>query len=159
MFTSYDHPEEAAERMPETLVDILRRRATEKPSHLAYTFLADGEFEEANITYAGLDKRARAIGASLSTIATSGERALLVYPMGLEFISSFFGCLYGGVTAVPAYSPDPDSLQRTLRRLIPIIRDARPLVALTTSSSLRLIEKVTHDHQELSSMHWITTEA
>ena len=39
------------------------------------------------------------------TSSAAGERALLLYPPGLEFIAAFFGCLYAGVVAVPAYLP------------------------------------------------------
>jgi acyl-CoA synthetase (AMP-forming)/AMP-acid ligase II len=35
----------------------------------------------------------------------SGERALLLYPPGLDYLAAFFGCLYAGVVAVPAYPP------------------------------------------------------
>lgn len=39
---------------------------------------------------------------------------LILYPPSLEYIGAFFGCLYAGVIAVPAYPPDPSRLQRTL---------------------------------------------
>ena len=60
-----------------------------------------------------------------------GERALLIYPPGLDYIAAFFGCLYAGVIAVPAYPPNPAQLKRTLPRLGMIAHDARPSVALT----------------------------
>ena len=37
-----------------------------------------------------------------------GDRALLLYPPGIEFIPAFFVCLYAGVIAVPAYPPRPE---------------------------------------------------
>ena len=53
-----------------------------------------------HLTYAALDYEARSIGALLQSYRARGERALLLYPTGLEFIAAFFGCLYAGVTAV-----------------------------------------------------------
>src|SRR5229473_792550 len=88
-----------------SLVEILRWRALHQPDRLAYTFLQDGEKEEVHLTYADLDRRARAIAARLQSLAAYGERALLVYPQGLEFIAGFFGCLYAGVIAIPVYPP------------------------------------------------------
>ena len=85
-----------------TLVEILRRRATEDPGGRAYTFLRDGEVEASSLTWADLDRRSRAIAARLQADLRPGARALLLYPPGLEFIAAFFGCLYAGVTAVPA---------------------------------------------------------
>lgn len=90
---------------PNTLVELLRWRADQQPDSLAYRFLQDGDSEIVSITYAELDQRARAIGAWLESLSSAGERALLLYPPGLEYIASFFGCLYAGLTAVPAYPP------------------------------------------------------
>ena len=54
-----------------------------------------------------LDRRARVIAARLQLELSPGDRALLVYPAGLEFIAAFFGCMYAGVVAVPATYPKP----------------------------------------------------
>lgn len=82
-----------------TLVEALRWRALQQPEQRIYTYLIDGELEGAQLTYAALDCQARAIGALLQSYKASGERALLLYPTGLEFIAAFFGCLYAGVIA------------------------------------------------------------
>src|SRR5690349_17515686 len=119
-----------------TLVDLLRWRALHQSDRRAYTFLIDGETDEVALTYWELDRQARAIGAMLQRVAAPGERALLLYPPGPEYIAAFFGCLYAGVIAVPAYPPNPARLDRTLPRLRAIASDARPRVALTTSSIL-----------------------
>ena len=58
-----------------------------------------------HLSYAGLDERARAIAALLQEHGAAGERVLLLYPPGLDYIAAFFGCLYAGVVAVPAYPP------------------------------------------------------
>src|SRR5262249_20589376 len=87
-----------------------------------------------------------------------GQPALLVYPPGLEFISAFFGCLYGGAIAVPVYPPDPMRLERSLPRLRAIIDDARPVVALTTSQFLPMIEGMFAQAPDLRSLCWLTTD-
>jgi acyl-CoA synthetase (AMP-forming)/AMP-acid ligase II len=121
-----------------TLVEILRWRASRQPDQRAYTFLVDGETEEAHLTYAELDRRARAIAARLQSLGAAGERALLVCPPSLEYIAAFLGCLYAGVVAVPVYPPDPMRVERTLPRLLAIANDARPVVVLTTSLFLSM---------------------
>ena len=45
---------------PTTLVDLLRHRADRQADDRAYTFLVDGESEEAHLTYGELDRQARA---------------------------------------------------------------------------------------------------
>ncbi|MFQ5768662.1 MAG: AMP-binding protein, partial [Acidobacteriota bacterium] len=84
----------------ESLSQILLTRAQEAPDQTAFTFLADGEREEQSITCRDLDAGARAVAASLQAAGGKGERALLLFPSGLEFIQAFFGCLYAGVVAV-----------------------------------------------------------
>ena len=93
--------------VPISLVDILRWRAKNQPHRLAYRFLADGEYDEVVLTYEDLDRRARSIGALLQSSARVGDRALLLFPPGLDFIAAFFGCLYAKIMAIPAYPPHP----------------------------------------------------
>ncbi len=125
---------------PTTLVELLRWRATHFSNNRAYTYLQDGEEKDLLVTYADLDRRARAIGAWLQSLGAAGQRALLIYPPGIEYITAFFGCLYAGVTAVPAYPPDPTRLNRTLPRLQAIARDAQASLVLTNDSILSMIK-------------------
>ena len=110
-----------------TLTEILCRRARQQPDRTAFTFLADGEVETERLTYAELDQRARAVAALLGESGARNERVLLLFDAGLEFITSFFGCLYAGAVAVPAPPPHPARLGRTHRRVQGIAGDsARP---------------------------------
>ena len=104
-----------------TLAHLLRWRAYHQPERMAYTFLLDGETDEACLTYSELDARARSIAATLQKLNARGERVLLLYPPGLEYIAAFFGCFYAGAVAVPAYPPAPN---RRCSRLQTIIADA-----------------------------------
>src|SRR5262245_21766011 len=101
----------ASEGHRSTLVDVARLRAQETPEAEVYTFLTDGE--GASLTCGELDRRARTIAVALRDAAARGDRVLLLYPPGLEFITGFFGCLYAGVIAVPAYPPSPARLAQT----------------------------------------------
>jgi len=115
-----------------TLTQALRLRAAVSPGRRAYTFLADGEEEAEHLDYRELDERARAIAAALRRACAVGDRALLLYPPGLDFVAAFFGCLYAGVIAVPAYPPRSP---RMLPRLQAILEDSAPAVALSTSAA------------------------
>lgn len=141
-----------------TLVEILRWRALQQPEQRTYTYLVDGEAEGDNLTYAALDHQARSIGSLLQSCQASGERALLLYPAGLEFISAFFGCLYAGVIAVPLPPPNPAQSQRSLPRLRAIVSDAQPSVVLTTSAILSTAEGLFRQAPELQKMHWLATD-
>ena len=89
------------------IVEILQRRAISQGDDTAYIFLKDSEHQEIRLTYQELDYQAKAIAIELQQYVAPGSRALLVYPYSaaLEFITAFFGCLYGGVVAVPCHPP------------------------------------------------------
>src|SRR5262245_43926771 len=90
-----------------TLVQILQARADIHPERLAYTFLADGEDTEDNLTFAGLVQRARVVAAELQRLELQDSRALIVYEPGLDYLIALLGCFFARVVAVPVYPPDP----------------------------------------------------
>jgi acyl-CoA synthetase (AMP-forming)/AMP-acid ligase II len=139
-----------------TLVDLLRQRAGEQPDQLAHTFLVDGEREEINWTYRDLDRRARAIASWLRPLVSVGDRVLLFYPSGLEYIAAFYGCLYVGAIAVPVYPPRRN---RSLLRLQTIVADAQAAVALTTSSVLARIEPLFATNPYLQPLFWMPSDS
>src|SRR5690349_2110011 len=122
---------------PASLVGLLRVRAGERPDHPVYRYLAEGG-EEILLSTGELDRLARGIAARLAERgAVRGDRALLLYPPGLELVAAFFGCLYAGVVAVPAYPPRN---ARGLPRLRAIAADAGPRFVLTPQSLLSRVE-------------------
>jgi acyl-CoA synthetase (AMP-forming)/AMP-acid ligase II len=141
-----------------TLLDLLRWRASSQSERRAYTFLLDGETEEVHITYGELDRRARAIGALLQQHIAPGDRALLLYPPGLDYIAAFFGCMYAAIIAVPVYPPNPARPARTLPRLHDITLDACPAAILTNSSFLSVSAKFAAQDATLATMQWLATD-
>ncbi|NJM88373.1 MAG: fatty acyl-AMP ligase [Hydrococcus sp. RU_2_2] len=146
----FEHPVKAT-----TLVDLLRYRAIAQPDLKGYTFLTDGETEEVSLTYGELDRKARTIAVYLQSFCDPGDRALLIYPPGLDYIVAFFGCLYAGVIAVPAYPPRPN---RLATRLQTMIADAQPKVALSVRSVLGNLERQWERSPELKTLHWAATD-
>ncbi|MEQ8756843.1 MAG: fatty acyl-AMP ligase [Coleofasciculus sp. G1-WW12-02] len=141
-----------------TLTELLRWRALQHPDKLAYKFLVDGKPEGPELTYADLDRLARAIGAWLQQHSARGERALLLYPQGLEVIAAFCGCLYGGIIAIPVPPPDGGRMKRTLPRLRSIVQDAQASICLTTGRILSLLENGREEFPEFDQMQWLDTE-
>ncbi len=83
-----------------------------------------------------------------------GQRALLLYPAGLEFIAAFFGCLYAGVIAVPVYPPRRN---RSLNRIQAIADDAEAKVALTTDLVLNRVMPLIDETPHLKQLTWLPT--
>ena len=137
-----------------TLVDLLRKRAVQQPHKIAFTFLKDEETASISLTYQDLDRYAQAIAAQLMSYGVSGERALLLYPPGIEFIAAFFGCLYAGVVAVPAYPPRSNQSISTLQA---IVASTQAKVALTNQFLLAKMERLSQN-LELAALRWLCTD-
>ncbi len=120
--------------LPPTLFHLLRERVDSRLA-VGFRFLEEGDPDGPTTcwNWRELDRRARMIAGRLQALGYAGERALMLFPPGLDFVAGFFGCVYAGVIAVPAYPPDPTRLASTLPRLQSIVRDARPALLLTTS--------------------------
>jgi acyl-CoA synthetase (AMP-forming)/AMP-acid ligase II/alkylation response protein AidB-like acyl-CoA dehydrogenase/acyl carrier protein len=136
-----------------TLGDLLRQRVLHQPQHVGWRFLPDGETDAATLTYAALDRQARTIAATLQLAGLAGERALLLYPPGLDYIAAFFGCLYAETIAVPAYPP---RRHHSLDRVGAIARDAQSRVILTTIALKQEMQSIA-DQSGLPTATWITT--
>ncbi|MEW2287329.1 AMP-binding protein [Streptomyces sp. NPDC047841] len=134
-----------------TLVHILRDRALENPDATAYVFLVDGEDDERRISYRELYAAAADVADALGARHGRGERALLLFAPGLDYITAFFGCLLAGVVAVPAYPPQD---ARSLGRLDAIIADAGASIALTTKDLLPIARSALD-----APLEWLATDA
>ncbi len=140
---------------PSTLIELLQHRALHQGEDTGFRFLVDGESQFIEWTYADLDRKARAIAASLQSMGLEGERALLLYPSGLDFVAAFFGCLYAGVTAVPAYPPRRN---RNMARIDAIANDAQAKIALTTFDVLERVQTMISDTPALQQIRWRATD-
>jgi acyl-CoA synthetase (AMP-forming)/AMP-acid ligase II len=136
------------------LNQLLQQRAENSPDHLAFTFLKD-EGGEVHWTYAQLEKRARSIAVQLRALNCAGQRVLLLYPAGLDFIAAFWGCLYAGAVAVPAYPPRSN---RNMSRLEAILNDCQAAAILTTQKILGRLRTYTEQGHPLSSLQCVATD-
>jgi acyl-CoA synthetase (AMP-forming)/AMP-acid ligase II len=139
-----------------TLVEMLRFKAETKPDALLYKFLVDGETEEENMTYGELEQRVRRLATWLQERNMAGERALLLFPPGLDFIVAYFACLFAGVIAVPSYPP---RLNRPSPRIQTIVSDAQATIALTNSEILSSMEQRFEHTPDLKALHWLDTSS
>jgi acyl transferase domain-containing protein/acyl-CoA synthetase (AMP-forming)/AMP-acid ligase II/acyl carrier protein len=142
----------------QTLIDrfgaVLLGRAEEP----FYRFLADGEDQVGLLTGAVLDRRARAIAVALGERAAVGDRALILCPPGIDYVAAFFGCLYAGVVAVPAYPPEPGLVPRMLPRLLGVIEDAAPSVVLAPAAAAAMAGQIAELAPETAALPWLAVD-
>lgn len=121
-------------RLANTFVDVVQRHAEALGDMEAFAFLRDmsgNDFDDV-ITFRELDAQARVTAGWLGRRAEPGDRVLLCFPPGLDFIAGFLGCLYAGMVAVPA--PMPEGFSSSEDRVNKIAQDAEIAVALSDAA-------------------------
>ncbi|MET8560125.1 AMP-binding protein [Streptomyces flaveolus] len=88
---------------PLDLVGAIRARAEREGTAVALSWLTGLTERTDTRTCAELDDAAAAVAAALLAEGAPGDRVLLVQPPGLDFVTSFVGCLYAGCVPVPVY--------------------------------------------------------
>ena len=111
-----------------SFAEVLRHRAAKQPNDLAYIFLPDRGRERISLTFADLYTHACAVAGDLIERGRREDRAVLLFPPGLDFLVAFFGCLLAGVIAVPMMVPRRDSSRDASAA---ILNDCSPRFAMT----------------------------
>ncbi len=111
-----------------SLPEMLVRHAQRRAEHPAVVLASDAQERAPELSFEALYRESAALAAQLAERAPPGERALLLFPTGLEFVVSYFACLMAGLVAVPLMPP-----RRTARAdaSAAIIADCSPRLVLT----------------------------
>jgi acyl-CoA synthetase (AMP-forming)/AMP-acid ligase II len=116
-------------------VDVFLQHAAQRADRTAYRFLRDDGHED-SLTFGQLAQRVRAIAADLQAVTSAGDRAILLFPPGLDFVEAILACFLARVVAVPV---SPLRNVRDLPRLIGILQDAGARLVLTTSATQKAL--------------------
>ena len=139
-----------------SLVALLEHRAVTQPSDRAFVFLSDRGAREAELTFAQLHEHARALARELAQKGTPGDRALLIFPQGLDFIVALFGCLMAGVVGVPMMVPRRQSSRDSTAS---ITTDSAPRFILTSPLLMSGPRKDVAARFANGSYEWIAVDA
>ncbi|MCB9018696.1 MAG: fatty acyl-AMP ligase, partial [Chitinophagales bacterium] len=115
----------------ENFAKCYRHQYLTRPEDTAYRYLLDGEDQEIRVSFKDLYLTALGIAREIRQHAQAGERVVLLYQPGIEFIQAFSACLLAGVVAVPVYPPQGP---KDWPRFLGIVSDAD--VSLFCTSSL-----------------------
>src|SRR6185437_8808807 len=133
-----------------TLIALLRQRALLNTSSKAYTFLSQHLDVQDSLTYGDLHRHAEYLSWHIQQQCKPGDRVLLLFNHGPQFIVSFFACLYAGVVAVPIQALKG---QRDLTRLQVVGHDTNPRLALSTADLLSKLDDI-QNLDEFKHIHW-----
>lgn len=143
------------DNMPaESMIDLLERRCAESGDWPALTY-RDDEGRETTWSYRDLRRRVGVIAARLRELASPGDRVLLAYPAGMEFVAAWFGCLYAGALPVPTSQPKP---RRPMPRLLSLAEDCEAELLLTDAASLERLDPSAYGSGRLEAAHWAATD-
>ena len=135
-------------------VDILRFWAEVRPNDFAYRF-TDAEQRHEQLTYAELSAQVEGLAGYLQAKGATGERVLLLYPPGLDFVVGFYACHAAGAIAVPAYPPRKN---RRASRIRSIAQDAEAKFGLSVTSVVDQIAANSLQAEELSNVELLATD-
>jgi 8-amino-7-oxononanoate synthase len=148
-------PDDARQAGVQTLVDVLEYRAARQPSLEVFRYLKGDGREQGVLTFAELQREARAIAAQLAKRVVPGDRVVLLVPPGLPYVAAFFGCLYAGVVAVPAYPPNP---RRADTRVARMVADCGARVALVSDALMARLDGWLALTPELRGLTWLSVD-
>src|SRR5207247_10549525 len=87
-----------------TLVERLRQHASVTPERTAIRFIPAAS-APTDLTFGALDAAATRLAGLLRSRTQPGDRILMFYPPGLDFVVAFFGVLYPCAVAVRLVPP------------------------------------------------------
>lgn len=130
-----------------SISDVLRERASLQPNDTAFTYVdydKDWKGIPLTLTWSQLYRRVVNLGEQLRLRGSTGDRALILAPQGLDYVVGFLAALQAGLVAVPLPLP---SSRAHHERTISVLADASPSVVLTTSAVIDNVSASLQPHQ------------
>ena len=110
-------------------LELLESRAEETPDNTAFGFIGNVLDDEVLMTYAELDRKSRSIAANLQQMAKAGDRVVLLFQPGADYICALMSCFYAGMIAVPVYAP---RMNASYERVLQVTQSANASVLMST---------------------------
>ncbi len=137
------------------VIDRLKKHIDSTPDKVIFRYIENDSDRPKIVTFKELDYEAKKVASMLQEKYNKGDRALLLYPAGLDFIYAFLGCLYAGVVAVPAYPPRKN---QKIDRLRNIVEDCDAKVILTTDQIYKISKDIFEKDELFSNISLVSTE-
>ncbi|GIT71961.1 MAG: hypothetical protein Ct9H300mP28_17750 [Pseudomonadota bacterium] len=123
------------------IVEVLQQRALNHSDRECLIFLGDGENQSGSMTYLENDKAARHVAAVIQKRGISkGDRVLIILPNSIEFVKIFYGCLYGGILAVPLHEPaGTKQIELYMETFLPTLKVSKPSLLIATTEMVEFL--------------------
>lgn len=98
-----------------SLAAVIHQHAQDYPEKDAIVYLDETPEQAIRLSYADLDRQARRLAAFFQQEGMHDKLAILIYPLGIDFVITYLACLYAGVIPVNLGLPEKTYLQEVLR--------------------------------------------
>jgi fatty acid CoA ligase FadD28 len=122
-----------------SIASVLRERASLQANEKAFTYIdyeQDWNGVAETITYSQLHRRSLNVAQEVRLHGSTGDRAVILAPQGLNYIDAFFGALQAGLIPVPLSVPLGGAVDERVKS---VLLDAAPSVVLTTSAAAGVV--------------------
>ncbi|CAB9515555.1 D-alanine--D-alanyl carrier protein ligase [Seminavis robusta] len=117
-----------------TILEALDHHASETPNKLVFTWVDNKCEEQSKMTFKQLEDQSNAVAARLLKLGCKkGDRVMIAYPFGLEFLAGMFGAMKIGVIPCSIYPPNPNQLKTDMPKFCGFAKDAGANFALSTN--------------------------
>lgn len=123
-----------------TLISLIDRNAAIVGDSVAYRYLdytRSADAQPLELTWTQFAIRLRAVAARLQQVAARSDRAAILAPQGLDYITGMYAAVKAGTIAVPLFAPE---LPGHAERLDTAMRDSQPSVVLTTTAATQSVD-------------------
>ncbi|CAB9497123.1 D-alanine--D-alanyl carrier protein ligase [Seminavis robusta] len=118
-----------------TILHALNHHASETPDKVVFTWVNIKCEEQNKVTFKQLQDQSNAVAARLLKLGChKGDRVMIAYPFGLEFLAGMFGAMKAGVIPCSIYPPNPNQLKTDMPKFRGFVEDAGAKYALTTAA-------------------------
>ncbi len=121
-----------------TLTDCIDSFCQTKPDDWAYIFYSNPKNAPDRISYQQLQQQSQQLAQHIIALTNPGDRVVLLYPSGLDFIIAFYACWYAGAIAVPCQTPTNAS---SADKLQSIMNNCQPSIILSNQTTCQHIIK------------------
>ncbi|EGJ44845.1 fatty acyl-AMP ligase [Streptococcus sanguinis] len=98
-------------------IDIIEKNISENKNKKLYTYYEDYKVKD-TVTYKEFDSRVKDFGGYLQSVDSKNERALIILPSGIEYLTAYFACLLTQTVCIPMYIVDDQSKAETVKHII-----------------------------------------
>ncbi|CAB9504318.1 D-alanine--D-alanyl carrier protein ligase [Seminavis robusta] len=118
-----------------TILDALNHHASETPNKVVFAWVDIKCEEQDKMTFKQLEDQSNTVAARLIKLGCQkGDRVMIAYPFGLEFLAGMFGAMKIGVVPCSIYPPNPSQLKTDMPKFRRFAEDAGAKFALTTAT-------------------------